>query len=135
MFYDRGMSLMQRTLVSWAIDALALALAAWIFSGVYGSVAAVIVAALVFGLLSSFVKPALKLLTIPLALVTLGAAWFAVAMFILWLTSAIVGGFHIHGFWTLVGATVVVWAVGAAADRWLFPSRRKGKGFERFVRA
>jgi uncharacterized membrane protein YvlD (DUF360 family) len=44
-------------------------------------------------------------------------------MFILWLTDAIVGGFRIDGFWTLVGATVVVWAVGAAADHWLFPKR------------
>lgn len=130
------MSLPQKFLVSWAIDAAALALTAWIFSGVYGSAAAIVVAALVFGLLSSFVKPALKLLTIPLALVTLGVAWFAVAMFILWLTSAIVGGFHIRGFWTLVGATVVVWAVGAAADRWLFPNRRKsGRDLARFVRA
>ena len=44
-------------------------------------------------------------------------------MFILWLTSVIVGGFHIEGFWTLVGATVIVWAVGAAASRWLVPRK------------
>lgn len=113
----------QKLLIGWVIDAIALTIAAWIFSGVFGSAAAVIGAALVFGLLSSFVKPALKFLTFPLALVTLGIAWFAVAMFILWLTSAIVGGFHIDGFWTLVGATVVVWAVGAAAARWLFPRK------------
>ena len=41
-------------------------------------------------------------------------------MFILWLTDVIVGGFNIHGFWTLVGGTIVVWLVGAIADRWLF---------------
>jgi putative membrane protein len=127
--------LAQRFLISWAIDALALAVAAWIFSGVYGSAAAIVGAALVFGLLSSFVKPALKLVTFLLALVTLGLAWFAVAMFILWLTSVIVGGFHIHGFWTLVGATLVVWAVGAIAGHWLFP-RRDGNsgGRARFAR-
>jgi putative membrane protein len=129
------MPLAQRFLISWAIDAVALALAAWIFSGVYGSVAAIVVAALVFGLLSSFVKPWLKLLTIPLALVTFGIAWFFVAMFTLWLTSAIVGGLHVNGFWTLVGATVVVWAVGALASRWLFPKKRNGEGYARFVRA
>ena len=126
MLYDRGVSLSQRLLLSWVIDSLALAAAAWIFPGVYGSAAAVIGAALVYGLLCSFVKPALKFLTIPLAIVTLGVAWFAVAMFTLWLTSAIVSGFHIEGFWTLVGATVVVWAVGAVASRWLFP-RKKDK--------
>lgn len=118
------MSLPQRIAIGWAIDSLALAAAAWIFSGVYGSPAAVVGAALVFGLLSSFVKPALKFVTFLLALVTLGIAWFAVAMFILWLTSQIVTGFHIQGFWTLVGATVVVWAVGALGTRWLFPPKR-----------
>lgn len=130
------MGLAQRFLVSWAIDALALAAATWIFSGVSvgGSVGTLILAALVFGLLSSFVKPVLKLVTFPLALLTLGVAWFAVAMFILWLTSLIVGGFDIHGFWTLVGATLVVWAVGALAGHWLFPHR--GRGWRgRFVRA
>ncbi|HLX33079.1 MAG TPA: phage holin family protein [Gaiellaceae bacterium] len=131
------MPLAIRLLVSWAVDALALAATAWIFSGVSvgGSAGTLILAALVFGLLSSFVKPALKLVTIPLALVTFGIAWFAVAMFILWLTSAIVGGFVINGFWTLVGATVVVWAVGAAADHWLFPKRVKWQRMARFVRA
>ena len=126
MFYDRGMSFAQKIAIGWVVDSLALALAAWIFSGVYGSAAAVIGAALVFGLLSTFVKPVLKFATFLLAIITIGIAWFFVAMFILWLTSVIVGGFHIEGFWTLVGATIVVWAVGAAASRWLFPQRKPG---------
>jgi putative membrane protein len=127
----------QRFVLSWAIDSLALAAAAWIFDGVYGSAAAVVGAALVFGLLSTFLKPALKFVTFLLAIVTLGIAWFGVAMFVLWLTSQIVTGFHIHGFWTLVGATVVVWAVGAVATRWLFPDdRNKSSVIEgRFTRA
>ena len=112
-----------RILVGWAVDAAALAVAAWIFSGisVEGSAGTLILAALVYGILATFVKPVLKLLTFPLMLLTLGVAWFFVAMFVLWLTDAIVGGFHINGFWTLVGGTIVVWAVGAVADHWLFP--------------
>jgi putative membrane protein len=123
--YAHRVPFLLRLLVAWAIDAAALALAAWIFPGISvgGSAGTLILAALVYGLLAAFVKPVLKLLTLPLALVTLGIAWFAVAMFVLWLTDAIVGGFRIDGFWALVGGTVVVWAVGAAADRWLFPKR------------
>ncbi|HET7572135.1 MAG TPA: phage holin family protein [Gaiellaceae bacterium] len=114
-----------RLVLSWAVDACALALAAWIFSGVdYGSAGSLVLAAVVFGLLSSFVKPVLKLVTFPLMLLTLGIAWFFVAMFVLWLTAVIVGGFDVDGFWTLVGATVVVWAVGAVVDHWLFPKKR-----------
>ena len=122
-----------RLLAAWAVDAAALAVAAWIFSAVSvgGSAGTLILAALVYGLLASFVKPVLKLLTLPLAIVTLGVAWFFVAMFVLWLTDAIVGGFRIDGFWTLVGATVVVWAVGAVVDHWLFPRKH---GLKRLTR-
>jgi putative membrane protein len=124
--YDRRVPFPLRILVSWAVDAAALAVAAWIFAGISvgGSAGTLILAALVYGLLAAFVKPVLKLLTFPLAILTLGVAWFFVAMFILWLTDAIVGGFRIDGFWTLVGGTIVVWIVGAAADHWLFPKRR-----------
>jgi putative membrane protein len=118
-----------RVLVAWAVDAAALAVAAWIFSGISvgGSAGTLILAALVYGILATFVKPVLKLLTFPLMLLTLGVAWFFVAMFILWLTDAIVGGFRISGFWTLVGGTIVVWLVGAVADHWLFPKQSKFK--------
>ncbi len=117
------MPFLLRILIVWAVDAAALALAAWIFSGISvgGSAATLIVAALVYGILATFIKPLLKLLTLPLAIVTLGIAWFFVAMFILWLTDVIVSGFSIDGFWTLVGGTIVVWLVGAVADHWLFP--------------
>lgn len=129
------MSFPLRLLAAWAVNGVALAVAAWIFSGVSvgGSFGNLVLAALVYGLLASFVKPVLKLVTFPLALVTLGVAWFAVAMFVLWLTDAIVSGLWIGGFWTLVGATVVVWAVGAASDRWLFPRKRGRKGRARLL--
>jgi putative membrane protein len=111
-----------RILIAWAVDAAALAVAAWIFSGITvgGSAGTLILAALVYGILATVVKPILKLLTLPLAILTLGIAWFFVAMFILWLTDLIVSGLHINGFWTLVGGTIVVWLVGAIADRLLF---------------
>jgi putative membrane protein len=123
------MSFLLRILIAWGVDAAALAAAAWIFSGITvgGSVGTLIVAALVYGILATFIKPLLKLLTLPLAIVTLGIAWFFVAMFILWLTDLIVGPFQINGFWSLVGGTVVVWAVGVVADHWLFP-KRSSKG-------
>src|SRR5215467_8817627 len=121
------MPFLVRILLGWAVDAAALALAAWIFSGISvgGSVGTLVLAALVYGILATFVKPLLKLLTLPLAILTLGIAWFLVAMFILWLTDVIVGGFQINGFWTLVGGTIVVWAVGAVADHWLLPKESR----------
>ena len=129
------MPFLLRILVAWAIDAASLAVAAWIFSGISvgGSAGTLILAALVYGILATVVKPILKLLTLPLAILTLGIAWFFVAMFILWLTDLIVSGLHINGFWTLVGGTIVVWLVGAVADRLLFGE--EGPLNKRFGRA
>jgi len=119
-----------RILVAWAVDAAALAVAAWIFTGITvgGSAGTLIIAALVYGILATFIKPLLKLLTLPLAIVTLGIAWFFVAMFILWLTDVIVSGFTINGFWSLAGGTIVVWLVGVVADHWLFPKKGRSRG-------
>ena len=121
------MTFLGRLLVAWAVDAASLAVAAWIFAGITvgGSAGTLVLAAFVYGLLATFVKPLLKLLTLPFAIITLGLVWFGVAMFILWLTDVIVGGFEINGFWDLVGGTIVVWGVGVVADLLLFPRKRR----------
>ena len=117
------MPFLLRILVAWAIDAASLAVAAWIFSGITvgGSAGTLIFAALVYGLLATFIKPVLKLLTLPLAIITLGIAWFFVSLMMIWLTTLIVGKFDIDGFWNYVWATVIVWAVNMVVDAVLRP--------------
>src|SRR3984885_16022157 len=106
------MPLFRRILFSWFADAIVLAVAAGLLTEVtVGDAGDLIVAALLFGILNTFLKPLVPLLTLPLAVITLGVAWFFVAMLMLWLTQAIVSGFAIHGFWTLVWTTIIVWAV------------------------
>jgi putative membrane protein len=73
-------------------------------------------AAAVFGVLNTLLKPLLRLITAPLALLTFGIAWFFVSMFMLVVTDWIVSGFSIHGFWTLVGGTLIIWAVNLMLD-------------------
>ena len=69
-----------------------------------------------FGILNTILKPIARLLTLPFAIVTLGLAWFFVSMLMLYLTQAIISGVDIHGFWTLVWATVIVWAANMVLD-------------------
>ncbi|HEY1368349.1 MAG TPA: phage holin family protein [Gaiellaceae bacterium] len=104
--------------VSWAVNAVVLGIVGWILHGVSfgGSAWTVIWSALVFGILNTILKPILKLITAPLALITLGIAWFFVAMFMLWLTALIINGFNIDGFWNYVWATILVWAVNLVID-------------------
>lgn len=106
------MSLMQKILFSWLADAIVLAVAAGLLTKVtVGDAGDLIVAAALFGILNTFLKPIVRLITLPLAVLTLGIAWFFVAMLMLWLTQKIVSGFAIDGFWALVWTTIIVWAV------------------------
>jgi putative membrane protein len=98
-------------------NAIALAVCVAVFSGVtIGSAGGLLEAALVFGLLNTFVKPLIKLLTLPLAVITLRLIWFLVAMAMLKLTAILVDSFKIHGFLTLVWATLLVWVVNLVLD-------------------
>ena len=103
--------------LSWVANAIVLAVVTLVLSGVKSDTAGDLIrAALLFGILNTILKPLLRLLTLPLAFITLGLIWFGVAMVMLWLTSIFIDGFSIHGFWTYVWATVIVWAVNVVLD-------------------
>jgi putative membrane protein len=73
-------------------------------------------AAAVFGILNTILKPLLRFITAPLALLTFGIAWFFVSLLMLLLTDSLVPGFHVSGFWTLVWGTLIIWAVNLILD-------------------
>jgi putative membrane protein len=103
--------------LSWAANAIILLVVAIILSDVKVDTAwDLIVAAALFGVLNTIVKPILKLLTLPFAILTLGIAWFFVAALMLSITDWIVDGFEIEGFGTLMLATILVWIVNLVLD-------------------
>lgn len=103
--------------LSWVANAVLLGVVVAVLDGVtVGNAGDLIRAALLFGILNTILKPILRLLTLPLAFITLGLIWFGVAMVMLWLTSLLVSGFDIHGFRSLVEATIVVWVVNVVLD-------------------
>jgi putative membrane protein len=93
------------------------AIALWAAARIVGNVDlshswwTVILAALLLTLLHVYVKPVLRVLAFPFVIVTLGIALFFISMLMLWLTSVLVSGFNIDGFWPLVKATIIVWLV------------------------
>ena len=122
--------MLARLALSWLVNIAVLGLVTWMFGSItYGGQAGTLVlAAAVFGILNTILKPILKLLTFPLAIFTLGLAWFGVAMLMLWLTDVIVPSFEVHGFWTYVGATVVIWLGNLALDLFLARNDPRGRG-------
>ncbi len=68
--------------------------------------------ALVFGVVNAFIRPAAKLLTLPLIILTLGLFSLVVNGLMLWFTSYLSGaldlGFHVRGFWAAFFGALVV---------------------------
>jgi putative membrane protein len=116
---------MRRLVVGTAGNAAALWAAARIVGNVDLSRSwwTVILAGLVLTLLNWYVKPAITFLALPFVIVTLGIALFFISMLMLWLTSALVSGFQINGFWPLVKATIIVWLVNMLVDAIFDPKR------------
>jgi putative membrane protein len=103
--------------LSWVVNAVVLAIVTAVLSGVTSDAAGDLIrAALLFGILNTVLKPILRALTLPLAFITLGLIWFGVSMLMLWLTALLVSGFAIHGFRSLIWATIVVWILNVVLD-------------------
>jgi putative membrane protein len=96
-------------LLSWLSNILALLVADWIFSGVsIGHWWPLLLGAAVLGIANTIVKPILTLLTLPIVIITLGLAYFAINVLMLALAEWIAPDFSIDGFWTYIGATIVI---------------------------
>jgi putative membrane protein len=106
--------LLVRLLVVWGINIVALIVVDWLFDGVtierWGPL---LLGAAVLALGNTFIKPILTILTLPLVIITFGLAYFAISVAMLALAEWIAPDFSIDGFWTYVGATIVIGLVNA----------------------
>jgi putative membrane protein len=101
-----------RLAVLWGVNVLALIVVDWAFDSVtIGRWGSLLLGALVLTIGNTFLKPILAILTFPIIVLTLGLAYFALNVAMLALAEWIAPDFSIDGFWTYVGATIVVWLV------------------------
>jgi putative membrane protein len=108
-----------RLLILWGINTLALIVVDWMFDGVaIGRWGSLLLGAAVLTLGNAILKPILAILTLPLIVVTFGLAYFGLNVLMLALAEWIAPRFVIDGFWTYVGATIVVWLVNITVG-WL----------------
>ena len=130
-----GPSLPVRLGISWLTNALILAVVAALLHDVtVHNCWSLLEAAAVFGVLNTLLKPLLRFITLPLALLTLGIAWFFVSLLMLVITNGIVSGFHVDGFWTYVWATLIIWIVNMVLDFTPGPWQVTGKRRRRRAR-
>jgi len=119
--------------LTWLVtNAIALAVATWLFDGLWFSGATegqaeiedkllpLLLVALILGGVTSFVKPVLTFLSIPFIILTLGLFLLVInalmLMFTGWLAGVVGIGFHVSGFWTAVFASIVITLVTWIVD-------------------
>jgi putative membrane protein len=108
-----------RTILRLLANAAALAVATWLLTGITlntpttsRKIVALLVVALIFGVLNALVKPVFKLVTAPIVLLTLGLFLIVINACIMLLTSWVADkidlGWHVDGFWTAVFGAIIV---------------------------
>lgn len=86
-------------LLRWLINALALWIAAEVVPGIdVAGLGNLLLAALVIGLINAFIRPILRILTIPITILTLGLFLLVLNALLFWLAAALVPGFAVSGF-------------------------------------
>jgi putative membrane protein len=73
--------------------------------------------ALVLGILNVTLRPVLKLITLPINIITLGLFTLIVNGFTFWLVPKFVHGFTVDTFWWAVGGAAIVSVIAAIIDR------------------
>lgn len=100
---------MTRFVLRAVIAALGLWLATEWLSGLYVDRAStLVVAALLLGVVNAFVRPLVILLTLPFTIVTLGLFLLVVNAAMLGLVALLLPGMQVAGFWTALGAALIV---------------------------
>ena len=111
-------------IIRWFINALALLLVAYLYSGVkVNDIFTALIAALVLGFVNAFIRPLLVLLTLPVTVLTLGLFIFVINALLFWLGAEVVKGFTVTGFTAaLIGS--LMFSVVTLLTSWLVSDKK-----------
>lgn len=105
-------------LVNLVVNAIAFYVVAYLIPGVeITGWEALLVVAVVWGIMAMLVRPLLVLLTLPVNVATLGLFTFVINALLLMLTARLVPGFEIVSFWVALLAAVMLSLVNMVLSR------------------
>jgi len=67
---------------------------------------------IVFGIINTFVRPILNMITVPLRIVTLGLFSLVINIAIIWSVDLIFKEVSVPWFWPLLYTTLIIWGLG-----------------------
>ena len=89
-----------KTLIHFLVSAVAILITAYVLPGVHvDGILAAFILAVILGVINTFIRPVLVMLTLPLSIVTLGLFVLVINALLVMLASYIVPGFTVAGFW------------------------------------
>jgi len=96
-------------IIGLVVNVLALLAVSYIIPGfVVADLQTAIVAAIVIGVINTFIKPVVQLIALPISFLTLGIFAFIVNVLLLMLAAHLVPGFEIESFLTAIIASIVL---------------------------
>jgi putative membrane protein len=110
-----------RWIIHWLVNAASLAIVVYLVPGFHVSgIAALLIAALVLGIVNATIGTFLKVITFPLTVLTFGIFWLVINALMIELVGKLVPGFYVLGFRAaFIGAIVL--ALVNTLLRWLMP--------------
>jgi putative membrane protein len=119
--------LLRRLLITWLVNCLGIVVASAIIDSIsYGhDLGTLLLAGLILAVVNVALRPLLILMTLPVVILTLGLGLVLINALMLWLTSKIVHGFHVGGFWSTVGGAIILSLVNLALRPWTHRGQNK----------
>ena len=102
----------------WIIGAIAILIAGYIVPGIAVTPVIAFIAAVVLGALNLFIRPIIVILTLPINIVTLGLFSLVINALLVMLTSLLVPGFLVVGFWPAFFFALVLSIVNWVFNSW-----------------
>jgi len=114
-------------LIRWLVLAIAIAIAVAVVDGIHidGGAGGLLAVAAAFGLVNALVRPIVRLLALPIRVMTLGLISFVINGFMLLITDRLLDVLDVGGLWNAIIAAIVI-SVASTLLNWLVADRRGG---------
>ncbi|MCF8067050.1 MAG: phage holin family protein [Desulfobacterales bacterium] len=104
--------------IKWVVLTIAVLATSYLFDGIQvtGFLSALSAAA-ILGLLNTFFRPFLLIITLPINMLSMGLFTFVINALMLVMASGVIPGFHVSGFWSAVFGSLMIsivnWALSS----------------------
>jgi len=121
-----------RWFLDWVIMTFSIAVASYFLPFIYiaGDTVAekfkiAFLAGLLLGLLHTFIKPVVKILSLPINILTLGLFNIIINAGMLWVVDYFIKGLEVNGFWGYVVSSIVISIISIILTKIIYYERKK----------